>query len=78
MKQTNPVEVFLEEEELLPGRWTRELLYSKYKSWCGVAGHEPLSRTSFVRRFKSTVRQMKRQDIKEYRMSTERGFEIGA
>lgn len=78
MQVTNPVAAFLEEADLYPGRWSREGIYAKYKEWCKDAGHEALSRTSFVRRFRTTLKQLKRKDITEYVYCGERGFEIGA
>lgn len=78
MQVTNPVAAFLDEADLYPGKWSRENLYAKYKEWCKEAGHEPLSRTSFVRRLKTTIKQLKRKEIVEYRTSLERGFEVGA
>lgn len=78
MYMTNPVAAFFDEVDLYPAKWSREQLYTKYKEWCSEAGHEPLSRTSFVRRFRTTIKQLKRKDIAEYKTSLERGFEIGA
>lgn len=58
-RDINPVMSFIE-DEVMPGEYERGLLYDSYTTWCRRCGHLPLSRTSFIRRFKTTLTQMKR------------------
>ena len=59
-RDVNPVVSFIE-DEILPGEYERGRLYEIYTSWCKQCGHMPLSRTAFVRRFKTTMTQLKRR-----------------
>ena len=58
-KSINPLAAFIEEE--LAGQeesLTRKQLYNKYVEWAKEAGHEALSRTNFIRKFKMTIKQV--------------------
>lgn len=73
-KDINPVVSFIE-DEVQPGEYERGALYHTYTQWCKTNGHLPLSRTAFIRRFKTTMQQQKRK-FEEFRTATYRGFTI--
>ncbi len=72
MRTTNPMVGFLE-ETLMSGRISRTELYKQYKDWCRDAGHEPMSRTKFIQRFRQTVKQ-KGLKVDETKYGGERQF----
>nr|WP_321500001.1 phage/plasmid primase, P4 family [uncultured Dethiosulfovibrio sp.] len=72
MRTTNPLMGFMEETEL-SGRIPRSELYKMYKDWCHDAGHEPMSRTKFIQRFKQTIKQVG-IEVSETMSSGERQF----
>ena len=72
MRTTNPLRGFMEETEL-SGRIPRSELYKMYKDWCHDAGHEPMSRTKFIQRFKQTIKQVG-IEVSEAKSDGERQF----
>ena len=60
MLQINPVAAFIEETlKTREGVVERTALYKEYLDWCKDAGHETLSRTKFMQRFRTTIKQVK-------------------
>lgn len=76
----NPITVFMSENPLndyfernQTDRISNRLLYEHYVDWCNDAGHNPKSRTGFIREFKRLLPETQYQ---EYHLrSGERGFE---
>lgn len=59
MQQINPVAAFIDETlKEREGVVTRVTLYTEYLDWCKGAGHETLSRTKFMQRFRTTLKQL--------------------
>ena len=73
-RDINPVVSYIE-DIITPGIFSHEILYKNYVDWCKKAGHKEMSRTSFLRRFKTTMRQMHKR-FNETRTSTFRGVEV--
>ena len=75
-KSINPVAAFIE-EELQDKRdsLSRKQLYNKYVDWTKEAGHEALSRTNFIRKFKSTIKQVM-PNVREKAIHGERYFDF--
>ena len=73
-RDVNPVVSFIE-DEIMAGEYERGRLYEIYTGWCKKCGHLPLSRTAFIRRFKTTMIQRKRK-CEEFRTASYRGFTI--
>ena len=75
-KSINPIAAFIEDvlfdfnEDL-----SRKQLYNKYVDWTKEAGHEPLSRTNFIRKFRMTIRQTNPQ-VREKIIHGERYFDF--
>ena len=75
-KSINPVAAFIEEElQEATGSLSRKQLYNKYVEWTKEAGHEALSRTNFIRKFKSTAKQIM-PNIREKGIHGERYFDF--
>lgn len=74
-RDINPVVSFIE-DEITPGEYERGRLYEIYTTWCKSCGHMPLSRTAFMRRFKTTLTQKKRK-FAETKSGMYRGITIG-
>ena len=74
-RDINPVVSFIE-DEIMAGEYERGRLYEIYASWCKKCGHLPLSRTAFIRRFKTTMIQRKRK-CEEFRTASYRGYIVG-
>ena len=53
---SNPILTFVE-EEVIDDTYSRKDLYSNYKRWAEQSGHNVMSRTSFIQRFKQTAAQ---------------------
>lgn len=74
----NPITVFMSEnpiDDMLNSseRVSNKKLYETYVDWCGEAGHNPKSRTGFIRECK---RLLPETEYREYHLRTgERGFE---
>ena len=73
-RDINPVVSFIE-DEVTTGEISRDILYKKYVDWCKANGHMAMSRTSFIRRFRATMTQLKRP-CEEIRGGNYRGFKI--
>lgn len=75
-KSINPIAAFIEDELLnQEGQLTRKQLYNKYVEWTKEAGHEALSRTNFIRKFRMTMKQTL-PNVKEKSIHTERYFDF--
>lgn len=72
MRVTNPVVSFLEDCPQ-SGSVSRTELYQRYTAWCHDAGHEPMSRTKFIQRFRQTLKQTQ-MEAKETMYCGERRF----
>lgn len=73
-RDINPVVSFIE-DEVTTGEISRDTLYRQYVDWCKANGHMAMSRTSFIRRFRATMTQLKRP-CEEIRGGNYRGFKI--
>lgn len=61
---TNPIIAFIEESlKEKDGEYSRAEIYRFYVEWCNEAGHEPQSRTRFMRGFRSSI--VETENIKE-------------
>ena len=71
---TNPVAAFIREElSGENGSLDRTQLYRRYVSWAKEAGHEPQSRTKFIRSFRLTLKQI-RPEVSEKKLGINRYF----
>ncbi len=75
-KSINPIAAYIEEELMDEDRTlSRKDLYQRYVNWTKEAGHEALSRTNFIRKFKSTIRQVL-PNVKEKKIQGEHYFDF--